>query len=143
MTLVESTAEQTYAIGELAERAGLSVHTLRWYESQGLFPRDVPRNSSGRRIFNEEAVRWLALLTKLRDSGMPIADMARYSRLVRDGEGNETERIALMENHARSLDRQIAELMACREIINAKITTYRQTLDGSAILDEKVAPSAE
>jgi DNA-binding transcriptional MerR regulator len=132
MTRVETSADQTYTIGELAQRAGLSVHTLRWYESQGLFPRDVPRSSGGRRIFNEEAVRWLALLTRLRDSGMPIADMARYSHLVRDGDGNEAERIALMEDHARSLDRQIAELIACREIINDKITSYRQTLNVGA-----------
>jgi DNA-binding transcriptional MerR regulator len=121
-------AERTYTIGELAAISGLSVHTLRWYEAQGLFPRDIPRTPGGQRIFGDEAVRWLALLNRLRDSAMPVADMAEYSRLVRAGEGNEADRIALMESHARSLDAQIEELIACREVIRDKITFYRRAV---------------
>lgn len=122
------TEERSYTIGELAALAGLSVHTLRWYEAQGLFPRDVPRTSGGRRVFTADAVRWLALLTRLRESGMPVADIARYADLVRAGEGNEADRIALMEAHAASLDTQIEELLACREVIRGKIASYRLAL---------------
>jgi DNA-binding transcriptional MerR regulator len=76
--VAEATATgRAYTIGELADISGLSVHTLRWYESQGLFPRDVPRTTGGQRIFSDESVRWLALLTRLRESGMPVADMAK------------------------------------------------------------------
>ena len=32
---------RTFSIGELARLAGVSVHTLRWYEAEGLFPRDA------------------------------------------------------------------------------------------------------
>jgi DNA-binding transcriptional MerR regulator len=121
-------AERTYSIGELSERTGLSVHTLRWYESQGLFPRDVPRTPGGRRVFTEEALGWLSLLTRLRDSGMPVAEMSRYAALVRAGAGNEAERIALMQAHAGSLDQQIEELMAAREVIGGKIRSHRDQL---------------
>ena len=128
MTAEATTAERTYTIGELAAISGLSVHALRWYEAQGLFPRDIPRTPGGQRIFGDEAVRWLALLNRLRDSAMPVADMARYSQLVRAGEGNEADRIALMESHARSLDAQIEELIASREVIRDKITFYRRAV---------------
>ena len=128
MTAEATIAERTYTIGELATISGLSVHALRWYEAQGLFPRDIPRTPGGQRIFGDEAVRWLALLNRLRDSAMPVADMARYSQLVRAGEGNEADRIALMESHARSLDAQIEELIASREVIRDKITFYRQAV---------------
>ncbi|MCI4658293.1 MerR family transcriptional regulator [Cryobacterium zhongshanensis] len=128
MTAEATIAERTYTIGELAAISGLSVHALRWYEAQGLFPRDIPRTPGGQRIFGDEAVRWLALLNRLRDSAMPVADMARYSQLVRAGEGNEADRIALMESHARSLDAQIEELIASREVIRDKITFYRQAV---------------
>ena len=128
MTAEATIAEHTYTIGELAAISGLSVHALRWYEAQGLFPRDIPRTPGGQRIFGDEAVRWLALLNRLRDSAMPVADMARYSELVRAGEGNEADRIALMESHARSLDAQIEELIASREVIRDKITFYRQAV---------------
>ncbi|TFB85569.1 MerR family transcriptional regulator [Cryobacterium algoricola] len=128
MTAEATIAERTYTIGELAAISGLSVHALRWYEAQGLFPRDIPRTPGGQRIFGDEAVRWLALLNRLRDSAMPVADMARYSQLVRAGEGNEADRIALMESHARYLDAQIEELIASREVIRDKIIFYRRAV---------------
>lgn len=138
MTVVQNVSERTYTLGELADLAGLSVHTLRWYESQGLFPRDVPRTSSGRRIFNDEAVRWLALLRRLRESGMPVAEMAAYSKLVRAGAVSEAARIELMESHARSLDAQIQELIACREVIRRKIDDFGDVLAACGV---DVAPA--
>jgi len=124
----QNVAERTYSIGELAEITGMSVHTLRWYESEGLFPQDVPRTAGGRRIFDDRAVGWLALLSRLRESGMPIAGLAKYSSLVREGVGNEAERIELMEGHARALDEQIEELIACRAVIRGKVDSYRKAL---------------
>lgn len=59
---------------------------------------------------------------------MPVAEMANYSALVRAGEGNEPERIALMEAHAAALDEQIQALMASRAVIGGKIDAYRTAL---------------
>lgn len=128
MTLSATETRRTYSIGELAELTNLSVHTLRWYETQGLFPRPVPRTSGGRRAYDQETIGWLSLLTRLRESGMPVAEMAKYADLVRAGAGNERERIALMEAHAQALDAQIRELIACREVIDHKIDLYRTAL---------------
>lgn len=128
MTHTPPDVDQVYSIGELADITGLSVHTLRWYESRGLFPRDVPRTSGGRRAYGPETVGWLTLIARLRESGMPVAEMANYSALVRAGEGNEPERIALMEAHAAALDEQIQALMASRAVIGGKIDAYRTAL---------------
>ena len=59
---------------------------------------------------------------------MPIAGLAKYSSLVREGVGNEAERIELMEGHARALDEQIEELIACRAVIRGKVDSYRKAL---------------
>ena len=128
MTLSAMETRRTYSIGELAELTNLSVHTLRWYETQGLFPRPVPRTSGGRRAYDHATIGWLSLLTRLRESGMPVAEMAKYAELVRAGAGNEHERIALMEAHAQALDAQIRELIACRGVIDHKIDLYRTAL---------------
>ncbi|MDO8150534.1 MerR family transcriptional regulator [Isoptericola sp. b408] len=117
-----------YSIGELARAVGMSTHTLRWYESRGLFPREIPRTESGRRRYEPETVEWLRLLARLRASGMPVARMAEYARLVRGGEGNEDERIALMEAHSRALTEQIDTLVECREVIDGKVAGYRRRL---------------
>ncbi|WP_430867934.1 MerR family transcriptional regulator [Demequina aurantiaca] len=139
MSVAEQTVQRTYSIGELADIAGISVHTLRWYESQGLFPQDIPRTTGGQRVFGPESVGWMTLLRRFRESGMPVAVMARYSDLVRAGAGNEAERIELMEAHARALDAQIEELLVCRDVINGKVRAYREHLAGGAY---RIAPRA-
>ena len=44
-----------YTIGELAEKMGLTTHTLRYYDEEGLL-RHVKRAPNGRRIFTEKDV---------------------------------------------------------------------------------------
>ena len=44
-------------------------------------------------------VSWLVMVTRLRATGMPIRMIRRYAELVRAGEGNEAERLALLEAH--------------------------------------------
>jgi DNA-binding transcriptional MerR regulator len=41
----------TMKIGELARLSGRSVHTIRWYEAQGLMP-GAAREAGGRRVFS-------------------------------------------------------------------------------------------
>src|SRR5215207_11397676 len=54
-----------FGIGWLATKAGRSVHTIRWYERQGLLP-GVTRDAGGRRVYLPEHVQWLALMDRLR-----------------------------------------------------------------------------
>ena len=64
-------------IGELAQRTGRSVHTIRWYEQQGLLP-TVPRLGT-HRLYSNRHVEWLELMDRLRLSGMPISELRRYT----------------------------------------------------------------
>lgn len=133
MTIEATGSGRLYTIGELAQAVGLGVHTLRWYEAQGLFPREIPRTSTGRRVFTEDSIHWVTLLIRLRESGMPVSKMAKYADLVRSGEGNEADRVALMESHAKVLKEKIVELMTCCEVIEGKITSYRELLEGRGV----------
>lgn len=126
---------RTFSIGELARLAGVSVHTLRWYEAEGLFPRDVPRTSGGRRVYAHDSLAWLALLGRLRESGAPIALLREYAALVRAGSGNEAERLALLRAHERSLDAQIESLIACRQVIHDKASGYQEALVARGLSD--------
>jgi len=75
------------SIGQVAERTGLGVHTLRFYEREGLLAMPV-RRAAGRRVYSEDDVEWLDICTELRSSGMPPAEIRRYAELVREGLGN-------------------------------------------------------
>ena len=72
---------------QVAEKCGLSQHTLRWYERIGLLDR-VARTADGRRRYSDADVDWILLLSRLRATGMPVRDMLRYAGLVRSGAGS-------------------------------------------------------
>ena len=73
---------QDLRIGDVARRTGRSVHTIRWYESQGLIP-GVVRDRSGRRTYSEYHIGWLDFMERLRFTGMPVAQMREYAALVK------------------------------------------------------------
>ena len=115
-------------IGEVARRTGLSVHALRLYEREGLLASRVRRDAGGRRVYTAWDVEWLGNCVKFRASGMPLATIARLAALVRDGTGNEARRLELLRDHRRQISEQIARLLDCAELVDAKIASYEAHL---------------
>ena len=118
-------AAGTLTIAEAAAATGVSAHTLRYYERAGLMRDPVARASSSHRRYTVEDVRWVTFLTKLRLTGMPIREMARYAELVRAGEGNEAERLALLTEHRRRVLARLDEVQRNLTAINVKISIYQ------------------
>lgn len=110
------------SIAEVAALTGLSAHTLRYYERIGLV--EVPRDGGGRRLYDREAVGRVVFITRLRDSDMPIAAIARYVELVKAGPGTEPERLALLEAHRDDILHRLRDLQAALAVVDYKITTY-------------------
>ncbi|GAB2635996.1 MerR family transcriptional regulator [Gordonia jinhuaensis] len=120
--------QETFTIGEVAERTGLSVHTLRYYERQDLLIGPVQRTSGGRRTYTAVDIDWLQICVKLRESGMPLADLTRFATLVRQGPGNEEERLKLLDEHRQRIEAQIHALEECRALIEWKVGVYSEHL---------------
>ena len=90
---------EALSISDAAQATGLSVHTLRYYERAGLMLDPVERAPRATAATSEDEIRWVTLLTRLRATGMPIRRIRDYADLVRAGDGNEDERLALLEAH--------------------------------------------
>ncbi|MBC9718970.1 MerR family transcriptional regulator [Streptomyces sp. TRM66268-LWL] len=116
------------SIGEVAARSGLSVHALRFYEREGLFANPVRRLSNGRRVYHEEDLEWLAICTKLRSSGMPLAAIRQYIELARQGPGNERERLEVLRAHERQVEARIADLHETLAVMREKVRIYEEHL---------------
>jgi DNA-binding transcriptional MerR regulator len=124
-----TTAERPrLSIGDVSERTGLTRHTLRFYEQEGLFVEPVSRDSAGRRVFTEQEVGWLLVCARLRASGMPLPDIRRYAELVRQGPGTEVARLAILQEHRERVRAQIAELHEALEVIDDKVALYENRL---------------
>ena len=118
-----ATADTALTIAEAAEATGVTTHTLRYYERDGLMLA-VDRAPSGHRRYTEQDIGWIRLVTRLRSTGMPIRDVRAYADLVRAGDGNEEARVALLRAHRDRVRAQLAEVSAHLDMIEFKIAGY-------------------
>lgn len=123
---------QTFTIGQAAERTGLSVHTLRFYERENLLVSDLTRTSSGRRRYTQTDIDWLEICVRLRESGMPLAQLAEFAALVRQGPGNEVQRLELLRRHEAHVRAQLASLQHCLDVIEMKVAIYETQVEDSS-----------
>jgi DNA-binding transcriptional MerR regulator len=119
-------------IAEVAERTGLTAHTLRYYERDGLMLAAVDRAVSGHRRYSDRDLTWIEMITRLRSTGMPIRDVRRYADMVRAGDGNEAERLELLKAHRERVEAQLSEVTAHLRAIDHKIGLYEGKLEQTA-----------
>jgi DNA-binding transcriptional MerR regulator len=96
-------------IGELAERAGTTTRTLRYYESRGLLP--ARRAGNGYRAYGEEDLRLLRQIRLLQDFGFGLEETRPFVDCLRAGHPSGDSCPASLEVYRRKLD----ELDACIE----------------------------
>jgi DNA-binding transcriptional MerR regulator len=113
---------ETLTIAEVAERTGVTAHTLRYYERIGLL--SVPRDGAGHRLYTQDEMARVTFITRLRLTAMPIRDIQAYFRLVAEGPGNEDQRLGLLERHRDQVKAHIVELEAALGVVEYKIATY-------------------
>jgi DNA-binding transcriptional MerR regulator len=121
--------EEMLSIAEAAAATGVTAHTLRYYEEQGLMLDWVERTDSTHRRYSAGALAWIEFLTKLRATGMPIRKMREYARLVGEGDGNELQRVMLLEDHRAQVRAQLRVTQRSLGEIEAKIGLYHEFLD--------------
>jgi DNA-binding transcriptional MerR regulator len=117
-----ATQERTLTIAEVAEKTGVSAHTLRYYERVGLL--DVGRQAGGHRRFSEHDVDRVVFIGRLRATAMPIRDIQRYFALVAGGPATEDERLGLLQAHRAAVRDRLRELEAALGAIEHKIARY-------------------
>lgn len=65
----------TMHIGELAERTGLSLRTIRHYDDVGLLPATA-RTDGGFRVFSEDDFERLMVIKQMKPLGFSLEEMA-------------------------------------------------------------------
>jgi DNA-binding transcriptional MerR regulator len=114
--------DEGLTIQETAERTGLSVDTLRYYERAGLLP-NVLRTTGGQRRFDEANLGAIHFVTRMRCTGMPIRRIREYVEIGPDSGGG-TRRRQLLVEHREVILRQMAELGEALALLDRKITAY-------------------
>jgi DNA-binding transcriptional MerR regulator len=107
-------------IGELAERAGTSTRTLRYYEAHGLVR--AQRSANGYRVYDEAELRVVHEIRALLAVGFDLDDIRPFVACLRAGNtsGN------VCPDSVTVLRRKLAEVDAFID----RLGTVRQQLDG-------------
>ena len=124
-------------VGEVAERAGVNVETLRYYERRGLLPAPE-RTPSGHRRYDEETVRFLHAIKEAQAVGFTLAEIAEYLRTARrSGSPSEALRVR-MAAKIDQIDARLAALRRMREelarVVGCACTSLDHCTCGAAYL---------
>jgi len=108
----------------MAERCGMTAHTLRYYERVGLIA-PVGRARNGHRRYSEADAAWLEFLHCMRATNMPIREMQRYAELREKGDATSLDRRKLLEDHQAEIAAQIEALKKAHALLTHKIANYK------------------
>jgi len=138
---------RTFSIGVVAQRAGATVPTIRYYEQIGLLP-SAPRTESGRRSYDESAVRRLAFIRRCRDFGFSIEQVRDLVWLVDHPELPCIEVRDIAARHLAEVQRRLAELVALENGLRDFVQNCDTACAGGAavdctILEDLAAPASK
>lgn len=103
-------------IGELAEEAGVTTQTIRYYERRGLL-REPSRSTSGYREYDRAAQRRLQFVLRAKDLGFSLGEIGDLLDLhVRPGRTPDDVRELALQKVAR-VERKLRELEGIREAL--------------------------
>ena len=112
--MAATTPDAELSIGAVAERAGLAVSALRFYEAHGLIT--STRTSGGQRRYTRDVLRRLAVIRAAQRVGFPLAEILRMLADVPEGHHvTEAEWRSLAAGWRPEIDERIRVLERLRD----------------------------
>ena len=116
-----------YSIQEVSKRTGLTAHTLRYYEKEGLLS-GVERTQGGFRQYTDEDLERLGLICCLKNTGMSIQEIARFVQLTHEGDHTLDERVELLRTHRERVLERMAEMQKHLDKVTWKLNFFTEKL---------------
>ncbi len=116
-----------YTIQDVSKKTGLSPHTLRYYEKEGLIT-GVERSQGGFRRYTDEDLEALGLICCLKNTGMPLQEIARFIELTHRGEYTLKERVELLREHRENVIQRMAEMQVYLDKVTWKLNFFTEKL---------------
>ncbi len=116
-----------YSIQDVSGKTGLSTHTLRYYEKEGLLS-PVSRTLGGFRQYTDEDLEALGLICCLKNTGMSLQEITRFVRLTRQGDETLRERVELLREHRESVIQRMNEMQKYLDKVTWKLNFFSEKL---------------
>jgi MerR family mercuric resistance operon transcriptional regulator len=120
--------EEAMRRGELAQRSGCNIETVRFYEKQGLLP-TPPRTAGGHRDYAPEHLKRLIFIRRSRELGFTLDRVRNLLALVDGSDWTCAEVQAMTLDHLADIRRKIADL----ETLAQTLEDMAAQCDGGAV----------
>src|SRR5919204_438404 len=110
--------DQAMKIGELAERAGVHIETIRYYQRLGLMP-SPPRGYGTVRRYDEQAIERLRFIKRAQALGFSLEEVKRLLELSAGEHCAETREVAAEK--AKLVEQKITDLRAMENALRKLI----------------------
>ena len=116
-----------YTIQDVSKKTGLTAHTLRYYEKEGLIT-GVERSQGGIRQYTDEDLERLGLIRCLKNTGMSIQEIARFVQLTHEGDHTLEERVELLRAHRERVLERMEEMQKHLDKVTWKLNFFSEKL---------------
>ena len=122
-------------IGELAEEAGVSRDTIRFYERAGLLPK--PRRTATRhRVYDHDVAQQIRFIRRAQDLGLTLDDIRQLIELREaGGEGGPRRVVGILRVRLQTVEMRITSYETYRERLMMAIRRAEDT-EGLSFLAE-------
>lgn len=115
---------ETFTVGQVVLKTGLSAKAIHLYERRGLLPR-VPRNAAGYRLFDKADIEVLRFIRQARAFGLRLDEIEEVLVLQRSGHAPCERVLAMLSAHLSEIDDLLNDLCAVRSALAEAYTTAR------------------
>lgn len=130
-----------YTIGQVAEKVGLPVSTLRYYDKAGLFPN--LQRSGGIRRFGEQELEALRVIECLKKSGLEIREIKQFMVWCSQGSATYADRLELFIRQKAQVEAELERMNRVWDMLRFKCWYYGQAIrDGNEDRLRKIIPDA-
>lgn len=116
---------KNYTIREISEMFGLPSSTLRYYESEELLP-EVPKSSSGQRIYSDEHVERLKCINCFKRTGMTIPQLRKFFIYEADEAAHIDKIISLLKDQEQIVNEKLIQLQKDSAHVHHKVEYYSE-----------------
>ena len=118
-------------IGKLAERTGLTIDTIRFYEKRGLLDRThMERSENGYREYSKAAIEQLEMIKHAQAAGFTLTEIGDLFRLSEQSRLSNDVIVARLREKHDHIASKITELEQIQRYIRNKIELYECDLLG-------------
>jgi len=125
----------TYRIGDVTKKTGLSADTLRYYEKIKLLP-GVSRNASGIREYDDKDISRLKFIQRAQKMNFSLAEISDLLKMRENPQNAKDSVRQLTADKLTDIDKQISELTTLQNELRLLLNLCRGSEDGCPIIDD-------